>query len=133
MIPSTGKPHTIAVDFDGTLAHYDGWRGAGVLGEPIPEMLERVKRWLAEGVKVVIFTARVQYDPVPLDRTHPEFEYRCARRGQAQEARRAIRAWCEKHLGTILEVTCEKRPEYEAMWDDRAVPVISNTGKIGIR
>ncbi len=27
----------IGVDFDGTLATYDGWKGPSVLGEPIPK------------------------------------------------------------------------------------------------
>lgn len=38
-----------AVDLDGTLAHYDHWRGNDHVGEPIPRMLARVKQWLAEG------------------------------------------------------------------------------------
>lgn len=39
----------IGVDLDGTLAHYDGWKGADHIGEPIPAMVERVKQWLSEG------------------------------------------------------------------------------------
>ena len=46
----------IAVDFDGTLAQYDGTLK---LGKPIPAMCERVKNWVAEGYEVRIFTARV--------------------------------------------------------------------------
>ena len=54
------------VDFDGTLATYDGWGGNPVqpLGEPIPLMVSRVKGWLAHGVNVRILTARVgQHNP----------------------------------------------------------------------
>lgn len=32
-----------AVDLDGTLAHYDGWRGEDHIGDPIPPMVERIK------------------------------------------------------------------------------------------
>jgi len=39
----------IGVDLDGTLAHYEGFKGAQHIGEPISPMVERVKRWLAEG------------------------------------------------------------------------------------
>ena len=133
MTPGADRPYTLAVDFDGALAHFDGWKGPDVLGEPVPEMLERVKRWIAEGTKVVIFTSRVMYDPIPPNRDHPEFGRRLMRRDHAFLARRAIRDWCETHIGRELEVTCEKRPEFEAIWDSRAVPVIQNTGKIGIR
>ena len=42
----------IGVDLDGTLAYYDYWRGPEHIGEPIPAMLERVQRWLAEGKDV---------------------------------------------------------------------------------
>jgi len=49
----------MAVDLDGTLAHYDRWRGIEHVGEPVPLMLERVQAWLAEGKTVKVFTARV--------------------------------------------------------------------------
>ena len=48
----------IGVDLDGTLAEYHGWND-GKIGEPIQLMVERVKRWLAEGKSVRIMTARV--------------------------------------------------------------------------
>jgi len=48
----------IAVDLDGTLAEWDGWKGHQHIGKPIPLMVERVKRWLAMDIEVRIFTAR---------------------------------------------------------------------------
>lgn len=100
----------IGVDLDGTLAYYDGWRGAGHIGDPIPLMIDRVRRWLAEGEEVRIFTARVA---VPK---------------QADEACVAISRWCHTHLGQDLPVTCEKDPWMIELWDDRAVQVETNTG-----
>lgn len=32
----------IGVDLDGTLAHYEGWKGVEHIGEPIPAMVERI-------------------------------------------------------------------------------------------
>lgn len=49
----------IGVDLDGTLAYYDGWKGEHHIGDPIPEMLDRVKGWLEQGYEVRIVTARV--------------------------------------------------------------------------
>lgn len=108
----------IGVDFDGTLAHYEGWRGVGHTGEPIPQMLARVKRWLAEGQEVRIFTARVSHDNTQ------------RRMMEAHFARQAITEWCELYIGQPLAVTCTKDYRMVELWDDRAVQVIKNTGEI---
>jgi len=102
----------IGVDLDGTLAHYDGWRGIAHIGDPIPVMAERVKKWLEEGKNVRIFTARV---------AHPE---------TGREARLFIEQWCLKHLGRVLPVTHEKDLSMFQLWDDRCVCVERNTGRI---
>ena len=46
----------IGVDLDGTLAEWDGWKGHQHIGKPIPQMVERVKRWLAMDIEVRVFT-----------------------------------------------------------------------------
>ena len=104
-----------AVDLDGTLAHYDEWRGLDHVGEPVPRMLERVRDWLIAGHDVRILTARVAVN------AHQS-------PAQAYAARRAIEAWCEQHLGRRLPVTATKDMGMVELWDDRAVQVIPNTG-----
>lgn len=97
----------IGVDLDGTLAFYDYWRGGTHIGSPIPKMLERVKRWLAEGRRVKIFTARAVYPEqiVP------------------------ITAWLvEVCKLPPLEITNVKDLEMDELWDDRAVQVEKNMG-----
>lgn len=101
----------IGVDLDGTLARYDGWVGVTHVGEPVPAMLDRVRRWLAQGRDVRIFTARV------------------SRPDQAETARSVIEAWCQEHIGQILPVTNEKDTKVIELWDDRAVQVVANTGE----
>jgi hypothetical protein len=99
----------IGVDLDGTLALYDGWKGIEHIGEPVPKMLERVKKWLAEGKVVKIFTARAfARDP---------------------KADLAIQNWCLKHVGQILPITCVKDFSMIELWDDRAKQVVPNTGE----
>lgn len=102
----------IAVDLDGTLAHYDGWKGADHIGAPIPAMLERVLAWLSDGRDVRIFTARVS-DPAGLEAIVA-----------------AIDAWCEKHVGQKMPVTNVKDFGMIELWDDRAVSVETNTGRL---
>lgn len=105
------KQGWIGVDLDGTLALYDGWKGVGHIGDPVPLMYDRVVRWLAEGKDVRIFTARAS-------------NYH----GDLPEVTAAIDAWCVKHFGRLLPVTCMKDYGMIELWDDRAVQVKENTG-----
>ena len=100
----------IGVDLDGTLARYDGWKGPQHIGEPIPAMLNRVKRWLSEGKDVRIFTARV-----------------CSNNPFKLTAIKAIEEWCKQHIGVILLITAEKDSNMIELWDDRCIQVIPNT------
>lgn len=109
----------IGVDFDGTLHNDDQrWRDLEHFlrepGQPVPAMLERVQRWLADGVEVRIVTARVA-----------SVHGREAVAAQQQ----VIRSWCRKYLGRELEVTAEKGPGMIELWDDKAVRVEANTGR----
>lgn len=115
----------IGVDLDGTLAFYDHWRGPQHIGEPIPAMLDRVKNWLAEGRDVRIFTARVDGGTVALSMGSKDGE--ACRNVSVVEGH--IHAWCEKHLGKVLPVTCRKDFGMIELWDDRCVQVIPNTGQ----
>lgn len=110
------KPIEIAVDFDGTLAFYDHWEGHQVLGEPIPEMVEKVKQALAAGAHVRIFTARV----------YPGSDYQTAL--ESTESYVLIAEWCKKNFGQMLPIEFAKAKEIDQFWDDRARQVIKNTG-----
>jgi len=107
----------VAVDFDGTLAkHYmdDGSPYEPLrVGEPVMRMVSRVRRWLAAGDEVVIFTARL----------HPKHDI-----GDIVDATRAVEAFCLEQFGQKLPVTCMKDPDFVEMWDDRAVTVRVNEG-----
>ena len=94
----------IGVDLDGTLAHYDEYRGDAHVGEPIEPMVRQVRRWLREGRDVRLFTAR---------KPHP-----------------AIRRWMVEHLGALLPITNVKDPSMQLLIDDRAGVVVRNTGKL---
>ncbi len=98
----------IAVDLDGTLAMYDGWKGEDHIGDPVPLMLARVKFWIAEDQEVRIFTARAT-DPSKIP---------------------GIQAWLIKNGLPALDVTCKKDFEMVALYDDRAFQVEKNTGRV---
>lgn len=104
----------IGCDFDGTLSVYGGWGSDGAPGDPVPAMVARVKDWLARGITVKIFTARVS------SRDALETAMETAR----------IKAWCFKHIGQELEVTCSKDFNMVSLYDDRAVEVTKNTGEL---
>lgn len=109
----TKKTGWIGVDFDGTLATYGKWQGHAHAGEPIAPMVERVKRWPADGYEVRIMTARMS----------------CADPAEAVQVSARIAAWCKKHIGQPLQATCTKDYDMIELWDDRAVSVEMNTGR----
>lgn len=103
----------IGVDLDGVLAVAGPWRGLDVIGDPVPQMVDRVKQWLVEGRNVRIFTARANPrdagDQLPL-------------------AISTIEVWCMKHLGVVLPITHEKDRYLAELWDDRAIQIFMNAG-----
>lgn len=109
----------IGVDLDGTLAHYDKWRGVEHIGEPVPHMLRRVKQWLADGFDVRIFTARAYRMLYPAGT--PEHE-------ESKQVIATIHTWLASIGLPPLPVTCFKDFGMVELWDDRCVQVVPNTG-----
>jgi hypothetical protein len=107
----------IGIDLDGTLAHDEGKDSISGIGRPIAPMVERVRHLVAAGQEVRIFTARVSPASRP-DDWDPAI------------AEAHIRAWCARHLGFELPVTCMKDQHMTRLFDDRAVQVQRNTGVI---
>jgi hypothetical protein len=116
----------IGFDLDGTLAEYHGFKGPDHIGEPIYPMIEILRGFLSQGKKVKIFTARVWYPRA----TGGNLLETGRRLEEAEAARRAIEAWCLEHIGQVLEVTCVKDYSMWALYDDRAIQVQKNTGRI---
>lgn len=104
----------VGFDLDGTLAEYGGFKGHAFIGPPIPLMVDRLKALLARGIECRIFTARVS-DP--------------DRREQAKVVEQ-IEAWCLEHVGQKLKVTNVKDYSMWLLYDDRAIAVEKNTGRI---
>lgn len=97
----------IGVDLDSTLAYHENWKGFKHIGEPIPEMMDRVHAWLDDGITVKIFTARAaEPESIPY-----------------------IKDWMKKHGLPDLEVTNCKDMNMIELWDDRAIQVVPNTGR----
>ena len=102
------KTECYGVDLDGTLAEYDGWMGVDDIGKPITKMLDRVKGWIDEGIRVVIFTARAD-NPDSID---------------------AIVTWLEDNGIGGLDITNIKTSDISRIYDDRAIQVRRNEGSI---
>ena len=98
----------IGVDLDGTLATYSKW--SEDIGEPVPKMVQRVKRWIAEGKNVKILTARGSL------------------KDGMYEQLIKVHEWVREHIGTPLEVTHEKDPLMIRLYDDRVRQVEANEG-----
>lgn len=100
----------IAVDLDGTLAHYDGWKGIEHIGPVIPEVANAMERAQKEGADVWIYTARVS-DPA-----------------DAEEAGKYIEEWLKANNFQYEGITAVKHKFFTEFWDDRAIQVIKNEG-----
>lgn len=106
------------MDLDGTLAmaapahKFD----VTIIGPPVPSMVARVCALLDAGEEVRIFTARVGPHKDRPEETHL--------------AERAIREWCLRHLGCELPVTATKDWRMRELYDDRAIRVERDTGRI---
>jgi phosphoribosylamine--glycine ligase len=100
----------IGVDLDATLAEYGGW--SDEIGEPIRKMVERVKRWIYEGKEVRILTARGTVGSMNEKYTQLVKIY----------------DWIREHIGSPIEVTCQKDPKMIRLYDDRVVKVEANEG-----
>ena len=100
----------IGFDLDGTLAKHGSWQGPNHIGEPIPEMIERVRGYLRRRIEVRIVTARASTgDPATIA---------------------AIEHWCISCIGQVLPITCSKDYQMLCLFDDRAIAVETNTGRI---
>lgn len=108
LVNGSGMQGWIGVDLDGTLAEYDDRRGLEHIGRPVPAMLARVREWLAQGIEVRIFTARAS-DPALTAFVTP---------------------WLREHNLPRLDVVGTKDLQLLQIWDDRALQVEANTGRI---
>jgi hypothetical protein len=59
------KPLTLAVDFDGVIANYDGWEGEGSFGEPRQDVIEALYRLKEEGWKIIVYSCRSADQIIP--------------------------------------------------------------------
>jgi hypothetical protein len=109
----------VGFDLDKTIAVDDGdWKGPHHIGEPIWPMIVLMKRLIAEGTEVRIFTARVsgKYSMTP------------AVRRQAESIERSIKVWALDVVGCDIVVTCVKDWDMLYFYDDKARQVVENKG-----
>lgn len=89
------KKHHIALDLDGTLLQYSGWKRESRFGKPYKGAKEFVETLISMGHRVTVFTAREKHEPV------------------------------KKHLKKFgfppLDVTNIKRHDFSIIVDDRAM------------
>ena len=103
------KEGWIGCDFDGTLVKYSGWNH-GDVGEPVEAMCKIIRKYIEAGAEVRIVTARAA---VP-------------------ENLNVVEDWTEEHLGKRLQVTDRKDFAMTLLFDDRAVSVKRNEGRLMI-
>jgi len=94
---------TVAIDFDGVINSYTGWKGPTVTEDPVSNAVESLDTLLGQGYKVVIYSTRAQ----------------------TAEGLQTIREYLLKHSGSPamvegIEIT-DKKPIAHVYIDDRAI------------
>ena len=89
-----------AIDLDGTLLEYDGWKGEYHFGEPLPGAIEWVKAAVEAGHTVTIFTSRRQH--------------------------KIVASKLEEMGFPKMKVTSQKQSNFTTIIDDRAFRFSSN-------
>ena len=110
--PEKTKPaiKTVCVDLDGVLAAYDGWKGVGYTGPPIPGAKQFIEAIQSLPAKVCIWTVRTNV-----------LANRDSGLGE-RELRLLVEDWLVKHGIPFDSIACgEGKPLAAAYVDDRAV------------
>lgn len=105
------KKRKVFVDLDGTLAVQKTNGYEREIGEPISPMIEIIKEEIKNGAEVKIFTARASDWTDELEKLD-------------------IERFCVKHFGRVLPITALKEHYIDVYYDDRAIRVEKNTGKL---
>lgn len=98
----------IGFDLDGTLAHYEKGGSMDSVGKPISEVVNILLIYHRAGFKCKIFTARAA----------------------DKENIQIVKDWLVENNLPNLEITNIKDPGMQMLFDDRAVQVVRNKGKI---
>ncbi len=101
--------HWLGIDLDGTLAHFDKWEDIYTIGKPLQIMKDLIMSLHNQGIRIKIFTARV---------------------GEGDVAIPPIKQWLKKNGLPDLEITNVKDMYCIEIWDDRAVQIEHNTGRL---
>lgn len=111
---------TVAVDVDGCLARYHGWRGHDKIGTPHKGAVAFTHNLKDEGFRVLIYSTRCKGDAVDDQYDNP------------LRLREVLQAWLDKHGFYYDEIYIgQGKPMAVAYVDDRAVscvPAIDNDG-----
>ncbi len=100
------RPKSVAIDLDGTLAKYDGWKGIEVVGDPVKKAVAFTQELKKRGHYIIIHTARL-----------------CKLNAKNGKAHKVVRQWLIKHGFAFDEIwTGAGKPIACAYIDDRAVP-----------
>lgn len=97
---------SIAIDLDGTLAYFDGWKGIEHIGNPIPSVVEKLIEKKNEGYAIKIFSARCM----------------------DLRAKKFIGVWLDKNNIPYDDITNIKDSSMKEFWDDLAIRVPRNEG-----
>jgi hypothetical protein len=98
----------VAVDLDGTLASFNGWKGYFEIGKPMHKIINQIRVFKKQGAHIIIHTCRTT---TPDNKAFPEV-IEC------------VKKWLRKNSVPFDEIWCSTgKPFAHIYLDDRAVRV----------
>lgn len=107
------KKKTVAIDLDGVLAEYDGFKGVNIIGDPIPGARKFMEK-LSMRFEVIVHTCRASVD----------WEGKHSDKVTREERINYIRKWLDENCIPYNDIWIwPGKPYASAYVDDRAVCV----------
>jgi hypothetical protein len=114
------QPLTIAVDLDGTLAHYSGWKGYHCIGDPLPGAVDVCRTLVEAGHTLFVYTCRCCDAPI-IGADGGGEPFAVSNPAVSESAARHIQIWLRWHGFPLMTVwTGPGKPFADVYLDDRA-------------
>lgn len=114
-------------DLDACIAYYDHYRGDAHIGEPIWPMVNLMRKFIADGRRVKIFTARVS--PAAIVGRNPSIKTQEGIEKELTKIVQAIVDWSLQNIGSLVPITATKDYEMITCYDDRCIQIVPNEGR----
>lgn len=116
----------VAIDLDGVLAYYNGWKGIDHIGEPTDGALRLCEQLIEDGHEIIVHTVRTN----PIINNKELSDVEASNDYHAMWLSNKIYAWLKKHNFPSKITVWDNfgKPQADLYIDDKAFVVLKNRG-----